>query len=175
MKKIVTIFVLFFLLNNMHAQIQNIDNSKDLLIFRFYEQDTLLINIDTAYIFNKRTFNLYNKAYDAYRTNKTCSLFYEPILLDLNNQIAFHESEYKKLNKLFDEQLISNEFYLAESNKNIEFLKNNNRLLSDNNIKLNDEIKALNKSYKWKMVKVGAISFGIGCTATTIAWLLLKK
>lgn len=150
-------------------------------IKRFYRNDTLTITCDTAYLFNKSTYNLYKRLYQSSGTQdqkvKALLSSYDYMRTLYENRIAEQDEEYTQLRSRFDSLATTSESFIKTASsgltevKNSITIANNNIIAAQSNLKqteanLKQEIIASRgKMFKWAL---GGFTIGVATTAIVI-------
>jgi len=143
-------------------QIKVYDNS-NIQVNRYFNNDTINIQVDTAYIMNSNTFKLYNNVYYKFKSNITCKQIYEPTITILENRIDTLNYQYNQLSIQYDNFYLLSEQHTIKNSLVLNSLNNDINILNNNNNKyLKQSITQLIQTHKIKNRKIMIYSTSVG-------------
>ena len=136
--------------------------------------DTVLIKFDSAFVLNKRTFNLYRDTYKRVQkgdpATKKLLDDYEALVALQDSMLKAKEAYYQQLKNNFDTLVQASNTFLNKTDVNISFINqsltnaenqiNNIKILLDSSLA---KLEQVNKQ-KWKAA-IGGFAVGVGVAA----------
>lgn len=182
MKKFLTVYLMILVAGQLSAQNYfNLNNCASINSYLITSGDTVVISCDSAYLLNKRTFSLYQLAYQRLKGNdvSTRQVFntYESLVQLQERRISQQDLEYTKLKAQFDSLAFSSNRFIGSTGTKLDEIKTE---LSNANGNLKaamdqlDEAQASLQKERQKKFK-NAITWGLGgFTIGLVTCLLLK-
>lgn len=163
------------------GQQKEMSDSIGLHSYTVFRGDTLLINYDTAYLLNRKTFALYRNTYKQVQagslSNQKILVAYDTLVALQDKMLKQKEADYQGLKKNFDSLAMASNTFLARTDVNVTAINQSLDRATDNltNIKalLDDSLEKLKKESRQRL-KIAVKGFAVGVGTASLAFLLLK-
>lgn len=182
MKKLLIIYFLTLVAVQLSAQNYfNLNNCTSVSSYLITAGDTVINSCDTAYLLNKKTFSLYQLAYQRVKGNdvSTRQIFstYESLVKLQERRISQQDLEYTRLKAQFDSLVFSSNRFIGSTGTKLDEIKaeliNANGNLKAAMDQLDEAQSSLQKERKKKFKN--SITWGLGgFTIGLLTCLLLK-
>jgi hypothetical protein len=171
---------------HIQAQSQTPKNfcfGKEYAVVRFYKNDTIKVECDTAYLINASTFKLYDNVFSNQRSfngdMKRLSVFFDQSKSLYENRIRQQAEEYTALKTDFDLLLTKSTQFSMETTKQLSSLNTSLNSIDQSVASANksmDEARQLIKTEmrqsRFQKVKWGVGGFVVGITVVSVAVLV---
>lgn len=136
MKQLLIFLLFLFLTNSLYSQSINYYSDK-IEVKTFHKNNNILIQNDTIYLMNSKTFQIYNSIYNIYKNNDLYSAFFSLQQL-YEKRIEEQDTEYDSLKTCYDnlflesrELIKTNIEYINKIDISLDTLQRNTNKISE--------------------------------------------
>lgn len=139
MKQFIILLLFLFTINSLYSQSISYYSDK-IEVKKFYKNNNILIQNDTVYLMNSKTFQIYHSIYLNYKTGSNKDLYetmfalqqlYEKRIEEQNNEFDSLKICYDNLSLESKELIKTNTEYINKINFSLDTLQNNTNKISE--------------------------------------------
>jgi len=161
------LIILFLIISyNSTAQRYKTFNNNSIQVNRYFRLDTILLDLDTVYVMNSKTFNLYDEVYTNFKIGSHCDNLYKPTITLLNRRISELNLEYELLHVEYDNLYRVTNAQHKKSLILINNLSSNITEMKTINSNLNTEIQKLRNKNKIEKLKIIFVTIPVTASIT---------